>query len=275
MITVMVTVRKNQLSPKVPERQFARRLSVRQARDGLQSLAIILILVGLLVLALVSVVSGVTRNLRPDASLALRPGDAYAAARLVSAYSSRSGNGGDSTEYTDFARNALKHDPTAARALRALGELADRESNHPAAFARMALADGLTRRDLATQLWLFNHYLSQGDVENMLRHLDAAVSTSRDANGYLFPVLAASLIEPEIVPPIVDMLTREPWWNASLLAAIIEHAPDTTNAVAVFVALAERGHPARDDLTARLIARARSEGNAQAVLELESLEDRN
>lgn len=257
------------------KRAWGKGLSGESARYGKLAgweVAILAIcLLALLGFAIASVVANATQNSRPDAALAFRPGNAWAAARLASAYSSQPGEKPDADEFRALALESLERDATAVRSLRAVGELASAKGEDDAALQPMIVADRLTKRDLPVQIWLFDHYLQQGDVDRLFDHVEVAVSTSRDANGYLFPVLAMTLADARFVDPMVELLSREPWWAPSLLSSIVEAMPSADNAVAVFTRLAAAGHPPRDDITEALAERLREEGNVSALQDLEPL----
>ena len=234
-------------------------------------IAIALVLLGFLWISITSVIAGVTRKMRPDIAIQFRPADAMAHAQLASRL-----------QLTDYAQDhpetvrrialfALARDPTLAEATRALGLMSAQEGDMEAASRLMRYADGVTRRDLATQLWLIEQKLRQGDISGMLRHFEAAASTSTSGTSVLFPLMASALDDPAMVEPLAAMLEKEPRWAPSLLRTFADNTASTENVGTLFIELAERGHPVRADIAAVVIERLSKEGKTRQATRLRQL----
>ena len=87
----------------------------------------------------------------------------------------------------------------------------------------------------------------------------------------LFPIMVTALNEPRMVDPVADLLSREPWWAASLIRAIAEGNGSTQNTGRLFIELAERGHAPRPDLAVLVVRRLEREGFSGEARRLDRL----
>ncbi len=113
---------------------------------------------------------------------------------------------------------ALARDVTtpAAIELAALGREAAGE--RPAAVRLYALSDAISRRSLATRLWLVQAAVARGDVTATLTNMDIALRTSTAAPDIVFLALARGLEDPALVAPIAALVDRPSDWRAAFLA---------------------------------------------------------
>ena len=236
-----------------------------------QTIVVCVVFAAFLGLAVASTLSATLRRYRPDIALDFRPSDAVAKARLASLIQERSGFSAARGVEVQLAKEALVRDPTVAVAARVLGMGRAAGGERDAAAEAMTYADALTRRDLPTQVWLIEYHLERGEIPQMLRNFEAAASTSRGAMSVLFPIMVTALNEPEMVGPVADLLSREPWWAASLVRGIAEGNGSTRNAGRLFIELAERGHAPRPDLAVLVVRRLESEGFAADARRLDQL----
>lgn len=239
--------------------------------NAVQAVAVCLVLAAFLGFAICSTVSSSVRRYRPDVALDFRPSDAFAKARLAGLIQEQSGftaaNGAD----VELAQQALLRDSTAAVAARVIGTDRDVNGSEGPAFDAMTYADTLTRRDLATQIWLIQYHLRQGAIADMLQNFEAAASTSTGAMSVLFPMMVTAMNDPQMVEPVADLLAREPWWAPSMVRAIAEGNGSTENTGRLFIELARRGHAPRPDLAVLVVRRLENEGFAAQARELDRL----
>ncbi len=108
----------------------------------------------------------------------------------------------------------LARTPVSAEAARdvALSRLARGDLTQ--ARAVIAQGEGLSRRDLPTQMWLIEDRVQAGDVAGALTHYDRAMRTSQESRAVLLPVLAQAADDPAIARLLAAWLTARPeWWS--------------------------------------------------------------
>jgi hypothetical protein len=216
---------------------------------------IALALLGFMWLSITATIAGVARRYQPEIALRFQSFDALANAEYASRLQLDSRGQADPDELMELARTALRRDPTMAQASRVIG-LVEAGRGRPAEAARaLRYSDRLTRRDIATQLWLIEFYVQRNDVPEVLRHFEAAASSSTTATTILFPVLVNALNQNDLVEPMASMLARQPWWSASLLMAMAQGTQNLDNVADLFVRLARSGAPPRGDIVAIVIQR--------------------
>lgn len=225
-------------------------------------LAVVVPAFALLWLTVSLTVASSVRRSRPDIAIRFAPYDSAALAILAHNLQTENPDVRGMIEAAGPARAALKRDLTYAVAVRALGFAQESRGQARQAAKLIRYANRLSKRDLLTELWLIEYNVDRGDVPAVLRHFDAAISTSPDAMRTLFPVLINALGDPDLVQPLADMLKRRPWWVASFLNQTALEAKSTANADALFVTLAKAGQPVRRDIVDALAVRIRAEGRA-------------
>lgn len=152
---------------------------------------------------------------------------------------------------TALARSALQRDATTIAAWRVLGTQSALIGKTDDATRIMRFSERLTRRDLATQLWLIEDSVRRNDVGEALRHYDNALSTNRAARDLLLPNLASALSAPALGKPITALVARRPNWLEPFLNALTRFAKPDEQAVDLLVAVRRGGYtPALAEATA-------------------------
>jgi len=150
---------------------------------------------------------------------------------------------------------ALARDLTQVQAieLRALDLVV---SGKPAEGRRLfELSDRLSRRSLATRLWLIQDAVDHGSVSDALRSFDIALRTSTDAQPILFPVLAKASADPTLTVQLARMLDRPSEWRLMFFEWVLANASDVRPAAAVAVHMRDRGFILSNTIDQRLIER--------------------
>jgi hypothetical protein len=152
----------------------------------------------------------------PTRAAAIAPYDArlaLAAARAAMDSGAQPG----SPQVRRLTRRALERDVTlpAALELAALDAGASGDAKRQARLFQ--LSDAISRRSLATRLWLIQHAVDAGDVPGALRHFDIALRTSPAAPDVLFPVLARAASDPGLAGPLAALLDRPSDWRLAFL----------------------------------------------------------
>jgi hypothetical protein len=170
-----------------------------------------------------SSLSNALRETRPNRAVQIAPGNARAA--IAGALSLLDG-GASPTDYAvqTQVRAVLKRDPTipAAVELAALdrGERGDRAGEQHL----YDLSTQLSRRSLATRLWLIQAAVERGDAAGALANMELALRTSSAAPNVVFPALARGLEDPNLVAPIAAMVDRPSEWRSDFIGYAMRNA---------------------------------------------------
>lgn len=116
------------------------------------------------------------------------------------------------------------------------------------------LSDAISRRSLATRLWLIQRSVDRGDVGHALRDFDVALRTTAAAAPTLFPVLAGATSDPGLVVPIARMLDRPSDWRLMFLNYAVANG-DIEGASAVLLHMRDRRLVTDNGVDLALIAR--------------------
>lgn len=168
-------------------------------------------------------VSGVTRATNPELSLRYLPGDSLALATLAEQLVAQSPDAPPSRSGT-LAMAALRQQPLNPKALRVLAVIAAQKSDAKKASALIRLADGQSRRDVGTQLWLIEEAVQRGDTRQALAHYDIALRTHPNAFTTLFPILLTAVDTPQIRQALAPYIRRDELWAPQFMAHAIENS---------------------------------------------------
>lgn len=131
----------------------------------------------------------------------------------------------DQAEAVQAAKAALRRSPLNPRALRMLAFADIAAGRVDQAEAKMVMADRLSRRDGATQLWLADRRGRQGRIGDALRHIDVLLRTSPEATMPLLERLAAALALPEARKAIKPMVVADTPWIERFFAVAVDRSP--------------------------------------------------
>ena len=135
------------------------------------------------------------------------------------------------SEVEALAHRSLRRDPTIVEAWRTLGMTAAGRGDPLRAALMMRFSNELSRRDLATQLWLIEECVQRNDIAGALRHYDAALRTSSESQEILLPILVAATGHNDIIPPLAALLYTRPPWATTFLERLAAAPPDPANLV--------------------------------------------
>lgn len=181
--------------------------------------------VGLVVLWLIVSVTaaGVFRTRSPDLVLKVAPYDG--GARAIKAFALLSQPDVTKKPAAREARTliseAIAKEPTSLPAVRSLGLLLSLNDKPGAAARVFHYAESLSRRDLATQLWLIEWNVRQDDVAGALKHYDIALRTSPETSRTLFPILIAATAFPDVAAEVRRMLLTRPSWGPMFVRDLV------------------------------------------------------
>ena len=195
-------------------------------RQGLTpaALAAIVVALGLAWLAFMNTRVGVGLQLMPNT--AMGAGFDPVRSRLSTLEKQQIAPGfKDQAAAVRVAKAALRQSPLNPRALRMLA-FADIDAGRvDRAEAKMVMADRLSRRDGATQLWLADRRGRQGRIGDALRHIDVLLRTSPEATTPLLERLAMALALPEAREAIKPMIVTDTPWIERFFAVAVERSP--------------------------------------------------
>lgn len=210
--TVMDTARRTRrrlsklpLDAGAPRRTFSPRVGLR---------GVLTALAGILAIAVSLQVSiaGVFASTRPVLALQAVPADAKARARLAEQLATTSADE-QGRLVRGLALEALRRDLTQAAAIRALATaVGPGPAGEQQALALMLQAQRVSKRDVATQLWMVDHHRRRGDAAAVVRHLDLALRSSERARPDIFPLLNAASADPPTEALLLEALAQRPHW---------------------------------------------------------------
>ena len=88
------------------------------------------------------------------------------------------------------------------------------------------LSNDLSRRSLATRLWLIQDAVDRGDVAEALHNFDIALRTTTDAQPILFPVLTKASSDPRLTIALARTLDRPSDWRLMFVDWALSNAAD-------------------------------------------------
>lgn len=177
----------------------------------------------------------------PASAHGLAPYDGRITARLAAELTGPKASGTDRSRGGEFARLALRQDPTAVAAASALGVNAQIRNDTAGARRLFAYAEKLSRRDLITQLWAIEDAVARGDVKGALRHYDIALRIKPAMADVLFPVLTAASAEPAIRSELVRTLAAKPAWSVDFVNYTAIHGKNPRAVAGLFQGLRRAG----------------------------------
>jgi hypothetical protein len=159
----------------------------------------------------------------------------------------------------DLVRRALERDVSQPAALELTALAEESGGDRPKAAQLYQLSNRISRRSLATRLWLVQDAVARGDVKGALVNMDLALRTSSAAPGFVFPALSRGLEDPALVAPIAAMVDRPSDWREMFLYYAVDHA-DPASAAALLMAVNDRRTILKDELDRKLTVRLADAG---------------
>lgn len=162
------------------------------------------------------------------------------------------------------ARTAFRSEPTAAEAVRILAFEQAARGNQASARRTMALAEQLTRRDTAANMWLARDRALQGDLSGALLYYDRTLRTDDAAAQLLIPMTVKLLQNADMVEPMARMLAQNPPWARDFWNQAVNDNDALANAAALRMRFPPR-QEALTDLDASLLRRLADTGQFDAA----------
>lgn len=196
------------------------RRSIRLSARGITIAAATLVLAGG---ATLNAVANITRTKAPETALRLPfGGDPTAAAPAIDNLVRTQPEALARADVAAQLKAALRHAPLDAGAIRNLGFAAELRRDRETAGKLIHLAERVSRRDAATQIWMIEDAARDGDVARTLKHYDIALKTSVEVQPLLFTTLANALSEPQVARELVPVVRPRPSWLYAFVAQTVE-----------------------------------------------------
>ena len=164
----------------------------------------------------------------------------------------------------DYARAALIAAPLDPRAVRVLALAAEIGGDHATPVRLMRVGDQLSRRDLITQVWLFEYALQHRDWTEASFHADALMRQGM-VEGPLVPTIIHVMAQPGALAPFVDRLAADPDWRRPFMSSLTWAADDRALPARVLAMLAATAAPPTTEETGRLVDRFVSDRDYQGA----------
>lgn len=167
----------------------------------------------------------------------------------------------DNDDMLEAARASIAVLPLNAAAFRLFASSAATSEGIERFESQVAMSDRLSRRDLATQLFLIEAAVERRDIRAALRHYDTAMRIRESSRGLLLPVLSSAIKSPEIRTELVPYFRDRAPWLGEFIRHSINNSPEPRNVVRL---LDEAGGIPEgkflDTLHAQLLSRLVNEG---------------
>lgn len=177
---------------------------------------------------------GVTRLGNPELAVEFDSSDSKALAAIADAELLKIGNGERSNrslkDVDDIIRRSLMREAINPRAVRGAGltsELGHQKAVHTASL--LAIAQSLTRRDLATNLWFIENEVNREDISGAMKYYDIALRTDEASQTLLFSILTRALDDEAIRVEFAKYVRAKPPWLSGMLNYSIANSEQPEN----------------------------------------------
>lgn len=230
---------------------------------------VVLPALALLWVSLAVTMVGVLGTRRPQLVLTWWPWSARA--KATSAASMIAGNRGAAQlrQTVNLAQGALRRELLRPEAYRTLALVRVHQGDERGSLGLLQASEGVSRRDVETELLLIEANVAQGNVAGALIHYDRILTVKPEMASVLFPILATASADAAVRPVLASILGRRPTWGMAYLIFLLDQGK---NAPAILTAAtALRPDPRRQEERERLrdalvkLVEARQYGSAYAL----------
>jgi hypothetical protein len=173
-----------------------------------------------------------------------------------------------SPEIRSVVRAALARDLTVLPAIELRAADLAASGRTPQAERLFLLSNRLSRRSLATRLWLIQTSVDRGDVAGALANFDIALRTSTRAPEILYPILAKASADPTLTVPLARLLDRPSDWRLMYFEWALANDPDTHSLANVTMQMRSRPLIHANTIDQRLIEQLVTKGDFVQALRL-------
>jgi hypothetical protein len=125
-----------------------------------------------------------------------------------------------------LSRAAISRSPGNVDALATFGVLSSAQGHKGTADRAFAYAEGLSRHNRVSELYLIERAVETNDIPRALLHYDHALSTTRRLQPLLLPVLSAAADQPLVLNNLIKTLKRRPIWSVEFARYFVAHGPN-------------------------------------------------
>ncbi len=170
-----------------------------------------------------------------------------------------------------LSREAMRLEPANSTAVRNLAFYLGSRGQEYRAFRLMKVAQRVTRRDPAANLWLMQYYARKRDLKRSLALYDVTIRTSSAAASSMMTMLAQALYEPGAVDLFVQLLSTEPPWIDDFWTELLRGSGDPQTMFKLRERLHRAGVHMEQEHDGLLIQRLASSGHIDEAFALNAL----
>jgi len=142
-----------------------------------------------------------------------------------------------------MAESALAADPINARALRILGQLADRSHDEARALQFMQTSARFSMNESVAVAWLVDKSFEKKDYTAALHYADVLLRTRPQLINYVIPTLAQIAENNEASGELKKLLADNPPWRGGFFAAVPASVSDARTPLELLAAVKESPNP--------------------------------
>ncbi len=142
-----------------------------------------------------------------------------------------------------WAEIAVEKDPLNARALRALGELAEADGDDSEAAKFMLAAARLSLHEGVAAYWLMRRSVQAKDYKNAVYYADVLLRANPEFDTHVAPILARIAADGSSVGLLNALLAAAPPWRGSFFAELPNHVTDARIPLELLLALRPSATP--------------------------------
>jgi len=142
-----------------------------------------------------------------------------------------------------WAELALRNDPLNARALRVLGQLAQRTSDEQRADAFMQAAAERSLHESFAVYWTMLKNYREGNYHAALRYADILLRTRHQVQPYVMPMLAKLAETAEASDQLKQLLANNPPWRPQFFHYLPSSISDARTPLDIFLSLKDTSTP--------------------------------
>ena len=149
----------------------------------------------------------------------------------------------ESAQIRSWAELALRNDPLNARALRILGQLAQRNSDEAHADALMQAAARRSIHESLAVYWMIRKSYEDGDYRAALHYADTLLRTRTNALELVMPMFAKMAETPQAGDELKQLLAENPPWRRQFFKQLPDSVSDARTPLDIFLALRSSPSP--------------------------------
>ena len=234
---------------------------------SLRTAAIVIGTIAAMWLVIVHTASSYYTSKRPEVAVAFNSDNNFALSKLATAaLRIAQAQSVDFEAASQLALRSVQAAPRDSDGLALLGFAADSGLFDTEGYPLVAKAQEYSKRSVVAQLYLIDHSLGQGDIEDALHYYDLALSTRPSSQTLLFPRLYAALAVERGQIEIIGLLQKDPPWKRGFWLGLSDLRPIPPYALDLYERVREDETAVVPGIAERFLRRLASEGRfAEAI----------